>query len=117
MPPSPGARPDLATRLRQSQRVLDGPSREARHALVADRGPRTSPWIPQRIGDLLVDRAVEWLDATACAVLATDREGQVVPLAGRGLSGHLSVAAATWGAGSCPTAGRLRPPICGATRG
>ncbi len=92
MPPSPGARPDLATRLRQSQRVLTGRLGKPDTQLALIRAAHECQ-DPQRIGDLLVDRAAEWLDATACAVLATDREGQVVALAGRGLSGHLSVAA------------------------
>ncbi|MGH9176910.1 MAG: diguanylate cyclase [Vicinamibacterales bacterium] len=48
---------------------------------------------PQRIGDLLADRAAEWLEAISCAVLATDPDGQLIPLAGRGLSAPLSTAA------------------------
>ena len=48
---------------------------------------------PAKIGELVVDRAVEWLKATSCAVLATDLDGQVVPLAGRNLSPGLTTAA------------------------
>lgn len=39
-----------------------------------------------------MDRAIEWLKATSCAVLAVDPEGQIIPLAGRGLSPRLSAA-------------------------
>jgi diguanylate cyclase (GGDEF)-like protein len=48
---------------------------------------------PGEIGGLVVDRALEWLKASHCAVIVTDHDGHIVPLAGRGLSDGLSVAA------------------------
>jgi diguanylate cyclase (GGDEF)-like protein len=54
---------------------------------------------PAKIGDLVVNRAAEWLKAGSCAVLAADIDGQVVPLAGRGLTPALTtsaVAVAQW---------------------
>jgi diguanylate cyclase (GGDEF)-like protein len=48
---------------------------------------------PGEIGELLVDRALEWLKASHCAVIVSDHDGQIVPVAGRGLSDGLSVAA------------------------
>jgi diguanylate cyclase (GGDEF)-like protein len=47
---------------------------------------------PHRIGDLLLDRAIHWLKATSCAVLAADYNGQIIALAGRGLTPRLSAA-------------------------
>ena len=102
MPPSPGVRPDLATRLRQTQRALKGRLGQPETHLALLRAAHET-LDPQRIGDLLVDRASEWLKATSCAVLATDHNGALVPLAGRGLSPELSNAAidvARWVLGS-----------------
>jgi diguanylate cyclase (GGDEF)-like protein len=48
---------------------------------------------PGEIGELVVDRALEWLKAAHCAVIVADHDGHIVPLAGRGLSDGLSVAA------------------------
>jgi diguanylate cyclase (GGDEF)-like protein len=48
---------------------------------------------PGEIGELVVDRALEWLKATHCAVIVADHDGHIVPLAGRGLSDGLSLAA------------------------
>jgi diguanylate cyclase (GGDEF)-like protein len=48
---------------------------------------------PGEIGELVVDRALEWLKATHCAVIVSDHDGRIVPLAGRGLSDGLSGAA------------------------
>jgi len=48
---------------------------------------------PGEIGELVVDRALEWLKAFHCAVIVSDHDGQIVPLAGRGLSAGLSAAA------------------------
>ena len=52
---------------------------------------------PAKIGELVVARAVEWLKAGSCAVLTTDLDGQVVPLAGRGLSPAMTTAAVAVG--------------------
>jgi diguanylate cyclase (GGDEF)-like protein len=92
MPPSPGVRPDLATRLRQSQRALKSRlGKPDTHLAVIRAAHETLD--PEKIGDLLVDRAMEWLQATACAVVGLGVDGAILPLAGRGLSGGLSVAA------------------------
>jgi diguanylate cyclase (GGDEF)-like protein len=48
---------------------------------------------PGEIGDLVVDRALEWLKAAHCALIVADHDGHIVPLAGRGLIDGLSVAA------------------------
>jgi hypothetical protein len=92
MPPSPGVRPDLATRLRQSQRALESRLGKPDAALSLMREAHAS-LDPGEIGELVVDRALEWLKATHAAVIASDHDGQIVPLAGRGLSDGLSVAA------------------------
>ena len=92
MPPSTGVRPDLATRLRQSQRALKGRLNKPETVLALMRLAHET-LDPAKIGELLVDRGVEWLRATSCAVLATDLAGQVGPLAGRGLSPNLTMAA------------------------
>jgi diguanylate cyclase (GGDEF)-like protein len=48
---------------------------------------------PEKIGDLVVDRVTGWLRATSCAVVATDPDGQIVPVSGRGLTANWSSAA------------------------
>ena len=48
---------------------------------------------PAKIGELVVDRAVEWFKAGSCAVLATDLEGQVVPIASHNMSPGMTAAA------------------------
>jgi diguanylate cyclase (GGDEF)-like protein len=45
---------------------------------------------PEKIGDLVVGHALEWLDASSCAVMAAGADGQVISVAGRGLGGGLS---------------------------
>ncbi len=79
MSPSPGVRPDLATRLRQSQRALKGRLAKPETALALMRAAHDI-LDPAKIGELVVDRAVEWLKASSCAVLTTDLDGQVVPI-------------------------------------
>lgn len=92
MPPSPGVRPDLATRLRKSQRALKSRlGKSDTHLSIIRAAHETLD--PEKIGDLLVDRAMDWLQATSCAVVAAGLDGQVLPLAGRGLVGGLSSAA------------------------
>lgn len=92
MPPAPGVRPDLATRLRQSQRALKGRLGKPETVLTLMRAAHDA-LDPAKIGELVVDRAVDWFKPGACAVLATDLDGQVVPLAGRGLTPALTTAA------------------------
>jgi diguanylate cyclase (GGDEF)-like protein len=92
MSPSSGVRPDLATRLRQSQRALKGRLGKPETVLALMRAAHET-LDPARIGDLVVERASEWLKAGSCAVLATDLDGQIVPLAGRSLTPALTTAA------------------------
>ena len=92
MPPSPGVRPDLATRLRQSQRALESRLGKPDTHLSLMRAAHAT-LDPEQIGELVVDQALEWLKVTHCAVIVADHDGQVVPLAGRGLSGGLPAAA------------------------
>jgi diguanylate cyclase (GGDEF)-like protein len=96
MPPSTGVRPDLATRLRQSQRALKGRLGKPETVLAMLRAAHES-LDPARIGEMVVERAVDWLKAGSCAVLATDLDGQVVPLAGRNLTPALTTAAVAVG--------------------
>ena len=92
MPPSQGVRPDLATRLRQSQRALKSRLGKADTQLALIRAAHET-LDPEKIGDLVLGQALEWLDATSCAVLAAGPDGHVVPVAGRGLGGGLSTIA------------------------
>jgi diguanylate cyclase (GGDEF)-like protein len=92
MPPSTGVRPDLATRLRQSQRALKGRLGKPETVLLLMREAHDT-LDPATIGELVVERAMDWLKAGSCAVLATDLDGQVAPLAGRNLSPGLTTAA------------------------
>lgn len=92
MSPAPGVRPDLATRLRLSQRALKRRLGKPEDALALMRAAHDTH-DPAKIGDLVLDRANDWFKASSCAVLATDLDGQVVPLAGRGLSPTLTTAA------------------------
>jgi diguanylate cyclase (GGDEF)-like protein len=92
MPPSPGVRPDLATRLRRSQRTLKGRLAKPETTLALMRAAHDY-LDPEKIGDLVVDCATEWFQATSCAVVMADAEGQVEALAGRGMSARLTTAA------------------------
>jgi diguanylate cyclase (GGDEF)-like protein len=92
MPPAPGVRPDLATRLRQSQRALKGRLEKPETVLALMRAAHET-LDPAKIGDLVVSRTTEWLKTGTCAVLATDLDGQVVTLAGKGLTAGLTEAA------------------------
>jgi diguanylate cyclase (GGDEF)-like protein len=89
MPPSQGVRPDLATRLRQSQRALKGRLAKPDTQLALTRAAHET-LDPQKIGDLVLGHALQWLDATSCAVLALGGDGNVLPVAGRGLTGNLA---------------------------
>ncbi|HXG89788.1 MAG TPA: sensor domain-containing diguanylate cyclase [Vicinamibacterales bacterium] len=96
MPPSPGVRPDLATRLRQSQRALKGRLGKPETHLALMRAAHDT-LDPEKIGDLVIERAIEWLKASSCAVLAADLDGQIIPVAGRSLGAGLAAAAADVG--------------------
>jgi diguanylate cyclase (GGDEF)-like protein len=88
MPPSQGVRPDLATRLRQSQRALKSRLGKPDTQLALIRAAHAT-LDPEKIGDLVLGHTVEWLEATSCAVLALGHDGQALPVAGRGLGGGL----------------------------
>ena len=92
MPPSQGVRPDLATRLRHRQRALKSRLGKPDTHLALIRAAHETV-DPEKIGELVVGHALEWLQATSCAVMAAGADGQVVPVAGRGLGGGLSLAA------------------------
>ena len=49
--------------------------------------------MPRVIGEQVVAMAVEWFKAPSCGVFAADLDGQVSPLASRGLGTALSPAA------------------------
>ena len=54
---------------------------------------------PERIGELLVTQAIAWFKVAHAMVIAADHEGEVVPIAGRGMTGKLpaaAMAAARW---------------------
>lgn len=89
MPPSLGVRPDLATRLRHRQRALKSRLGKPDTHLALIRAAHET-LDPEKIGDLVVGHALEWLNATSCAVMAAGADGQVLPVAGRGLGGGLS---------------------------
>ena len=93
MPPSQGVRPDLATRLRQSQRALKSRLGKSDMQLALTRAANET-LDPEKIGDLVLGHALQWLDATSCAVLVLGHDGETQLIAGRGLGGNLSSAAA-----------------------
>lgn len=92
MPPSQGVRPDLATRLRHRQRALKSRLGKPDTHLALIRAAHET-LDPEKIGDLVLDHALEWLDASSCGVVAVGGDGQLVPIAGRGLGGGLARAA------------------------
>jgi diguanylate cyclase (GGDEF)-like protein len=92
MPPSQGVRPDLATRLRHRQRALKSRlGTPATHLALIRAAHETLD--PEKIGDLVLQHALEWLSASSCGVVAVGGDGQLLPLAGRGLGGGLAGAA------------------------
>lgn len=93
MPPSSGVRPDLATRLRQSQRGLTSrlSKPETQLAVV---GAVLAAEGPQQVAGVIVELAVDWLRASACAVVACGPDGQAVLLAARGSGPKMNTAAA-----------------------
>jgi diguanylate cyclase (GGDEF)-like protein len=92
MPPSQGVRPDLATRLRQSQRALKSRLGKPDTQLALTRAAHAT-LDPEKIGELVLGQAMEWLDAASCAVLAVGHDGQGLVVAARGLGGGLSAVA------------------------
>ena len=85
-------RPDLAARLRRSQRVLKSRLERPENVLELLRAAHDS-LDPESIGKVVVGRAEEWFKSTACGVFAPDLDGQVVALSSKGMGPALSPAA------------------------
>jgi hypothetical protein len=83
MSPSPGVRPDLATRLRSSKRALESRLGKPDTHLSLMRAAHAT-LDPERIGELLVTQAIAWFKVAHVMVIAADHEGEVVPIAGSG---------------------------------
>ena len=92
MSPSPGVRPDLATRLRQSKRALESRLGKPDTHLSLMRAAHAE-LDPERIGELLVTQSIAWLRVAHAMVVAADHDGEAVPLARRGMTGSLPGAA------------------------
>src|SRR5437660_8257532 len=75
---------DLATRLRVFQRALRSRV-ERRDALVDIVRAVSGTLEPDRIAELIVDRAASWIPAPCWAVVSADLSGQLSVLADRGL--------------------------------
>lgn len=91
-------RPDLAARLRRSQRALKGRLQRPETVLAVLRAAHDS-LEPEGIGKVVVARADDWFKAQACGVFAPDMDGQVVALAAKGLRDSIApaaVAVARW---------------------
>ncbi|OFW40591.1 MAG: hypothetical protein A3J29_05930 [Acidobacteria bacterium RIFCSPLOWO2_12_FULL_67_14b] len=82
-------RPDLAARLRRSQRALKGRLERPETALALLRAVHDT-LDPETIGGLVVELADEWFKASACGVFAADLDGQVVVLSSRGMGPALT---------------------------
>jgi diguanylate cyclase (GGDEF)-like protein len=78
-------RPDLATRLRRRQRALKSRLARPETQLALIRAAHQT-LAPVKIGELLVEHAIEWFDLTSCAVVVADVEGDVRPVAVRGFA-------------------------------
>jgi diguanylate cyclase (GGDEF)-like protein len=93
MPPVPGVRPDLATRLRQRQRTLKGRLGRPEVVLALMRAAHDT-LDPVQIGEIVIDQLSDWLPETACAVLAPGLDGRMAPIASRDVTAGLEPAAA-----------------------
>ncbi len=82
---------DLATRLRVFQRALRSRV-ERRDALVDIVRAVSTTLEPDRIAELIVDRAATWIPAPCWAVVSADLSGQLTVLAERGLMPDLGTA-------------------------
>jgi diguanylate cyclase (GGDEF)-like protein len=85
-------RPDLAARLRRSQRALKSRLERPEFVLAVLRAAHDS-LDPESIGKLVVNRAEEWFKAPVCGVFAADLDGQVSVLSSKGMGESLSPAA------------------------
>jgi diguanylate cyclase (GGDEF)-like protein len=83
--------PDLSARLRVFQRALRGRV-ERREALLDIVRAVNTTLEPNRIAELIVERAVTWVPAPCWAVVASDLSGQLSVLADRGLEPEMGPA-------------------------
>lgn len=93
-----GVRSDLATRLRRFHRTLRSRV-QRREALIEIMRAANATLDPQKIADLLVSRAADWVPGPCWAVIASDLTGQLSMLADRGLTpsaGPAVFAVARW---------------------
>ena len=89
---------DLSTRLRVFQRALRGRV-ERRDALIDIVRGVNATLEPQKIAEVIVDRAATWVPAPCWAVVSADLSGELSVLADRGLTpdmGPAVYAIATW---------------------
>jgi diguanylate cyclase (GGDEF)-like protein len=89
---------DLSTRLRVFQRALRGRV-ERRDALLDIVRGVNATLEPQKIAEVIVERAATWVPAPCWAVVSADLSGQLTVLADRGLTpdmGPAVYAIATW---------------------
>ena len=89
---------DLAARLRLLQRALRGRV-ERRDALLDIVRGVNATLEPQKIAEVIVDRAATWVPAPCWAVVSADLSGQLSVLADRGLTPEMGPAVraiATW---------------------
>ena len=89
---------DLTTRLRVFQRALRGRV-DRRDALIEIIRAVNSTLDPERIGEIVVERAASWVPAPCWAVVSADPSGQLSVLANRGLEADMGPAVhaiATW---------------------
>lgn len=85
-------RADLTQRLGRSQRMLKSRLGRPEAVLALMRAAHES-LDAAVIGEQVVLLAIDWFKTPACGVYAADLEGQVAPLASRGLGGSLGPAA------------------------
>jgi diguanylate cyclase (GGDEF)-like protein len=83
---------DLAARLGRSHRALKGRLERPETFLAMMRAAHDL-LDPGQIGELVLEEASQWFKAPSVGVFAPDLDGQIVPLASRGLSPALHAAA------------------------
>jgi diguanylate cyclase (GGDEF)-like protein len=83
---------DLAARLARNHRALKG-RLERPEATLAMMRAAHELLDPGQIGELVLEEASQWFKAPSAGVFAPDLDGQIVPLASRGLTPALHAAA------------------------
>src|SRR5262245_3343592 len=81
-PAAPSA--DLAMRLRRRQRAIRSLV-EGREVLVELIGAVNSTLEPEKVAELVIDRAARWIPAPCWAVVASNSSGELVVSGSRGL--------------------------------